>query len=227
EDLTGNVRPALLTLLAAVALVLLIACSNVANLLTARFAGRRREIALRAALGARRARIVRLFLFESLLLSALGAIAGLGVARLCLDMLPALGATNLPLDGDVTITPAVLWATASVALATGVLMGIYPALQAARPGASDAGNVLSGGGRGVPGARTQHRVRSVLVACQVSLSLMLLVGAALLIASFANLRRQEPGFDPARVLTADVALPASRYPDASAQQQFRQRLLDA
>ena len=151
EDLTGNVRPAILTLLAAVALVLLIACSNVANLLTARFAGRRREIALRAALGAKRARIVRLFLFESLLLSALGAIAGLGVARLCLDILPALGATNLPLDGDVTITPAVLWATASVALATGVLMGIYPALQAARPSASDA---LKDGGRGVSGART-------------------------------------------------------------------------
>jgi putative ABC transport system permease protein len=224
EDLTGNVRPAILTLLAAVALVLLIACSNVANLLTARFAGRRREIALRAALGAKRARIVRLFVFESLLLSALGAIAGLGVARLCLDILPALGATNLPLDGDVTITPAVLSATASVALATGVVMGIYPALQAARPSASDA---LKDGGRGVSGASTQHRVRSVLVACQVSLSLMLLVGAALLIASFANLRRQAPGFDPARVLTADVTLPASRYPDASAQQQFRQRLLDA
>src|SRR5262247_63197 len=223
EDLTGNVRPAILTLLAAVALVLLIACSNVANLLTARFAGRRREIALRAALGARRARIVRLFLLESLLLSAFGAIAGLGVARLGLEILPALGATHLPLDGNVTITPAVLWATASVALATGVLMGIYPALRAARPSASDA---LKDGGRGVSGARTQHRLRSVLVACQVSLSLMLLVGAALLIASFTNLRRQAPGFDAARVLTADVALPASRYPDASAQQQFRQRLLD-
>jgi putative ABC transport system permease protein len=224
EDLTGNVRPAILTLLAAVALVLLIACSNVTNLLTARFAGRRREIALRTALGARRARIVRLFLFESLMLSALGAIAGLGIARLCLDILPALGATNLPLDGDIAITLPVLWATASVALATGVLMGIYPAMAAARPSASDA---LKDGGRGVSGARTQHRVRSGLVACQVSLSLMLLVGAALLIASFANLRRQEPGFDPARVLTAGVSLPVSRYPDASTQQQFRQRLLDA
>jgi hypothetical protein len=124
----------------------------------------------------------------------------------------------------VTITPAVLWATASVALATGVLMGIYPALQAARPSASDA---LKDGGRGVSGAMTPHRVRSVLIACQVSLSLMLLVGAALLIASFANLRNQEPGFDPARVLTADVSLPASRYPDAIAQQQLQQRLLDA
>src|SRR5262245_16273518 len=223
EDLTGDVRPAILTLLAAVALVLLIACSNVANLLTARFAGRQREIALRAALGARRARIVRLFLFESLLLSALGAIAGLGVARLGLHILPVVGVTNLPLDGDVAITPAVLWATAAVALATGALMGIYPALQAARPSASDA---LKDGGRGVSGARTPHRVRSVLVACQVSLSLMLLVGATLLIASFANLRRQEPGFDASRVLTAGVSLPASRYPDASAQQQFRQRLLD-
>jgi len=223
EDLTGNVRPAILTLLAAVALVLLIACSNVANLLTARFAGRRREIALRAALGAGRVRIVRLFLLESLTLSGLGAIAGLGVARLCLEMLPAFGATNLPLDGVVTITPAVVWATASIALASGLLMGIYPAVQAARPSASDA---LKDGGRGVSGARAQHRVRSMLVACQVSLSLMLLVGAALLIASFANLRRQEPGFDPARVLTADVSLPAPRYPDASAQQQFRQRVLD-
>jgi hypothetical protein len=94
---------------------------------------------------------VRLCLFESLLLSALGAIAGFGVARLCLDILPALGATNLPLDGDVTITPAVLWATASVALATGVLMGIYPAPQAARPSAS----------RRAKGRRTRRLGRSV------------------------------------------------------------------
>jgi putative ABC transport system permease protein len=133
EDLTGSVRPAILTLFAAVALVLLIACSNVANLLTARFTGRRREIALRGALGAGVGRIVRLFLIESVMLSAAGAAAGVALAAVCLRALPSIGAVNLPLDADVTVTGPVLWATLAVALITGVLMGLYPAIQAARP----------------------------------------------------------------------------------------------
>ena len=98
------------------ALVLLIACSNVANLLTARFAGRRREIALRGALGAGRGRIVRLFLVESVMLSMAGAAAGVGVGHVCLQILPSIGAVNLPVDGAVTLTQPVLWATAGVAL---------------------------------------------------------------------------------------------------------------
>src|SRR5262249_52173848 len=149
------------------------------------------------------------------------AVAGIGVARIFLNILPALGATNLALDGDVSITPAVLWATASVAFAIGVVTGISPARQAARSREND---VFKDGGP-VSQQRTRHRVRSVLVACQVSLSLMLVVGAALLTTSFGNLRCQKPGFNPARVLTADVSLPALRYPDATAQQQIRQRLL--
>jgi putative ABC transport system permease protein len=116
-----------------------------------------------------------------------------------------------------------LWATAAVALATGLLMGVYPAVQAAQPTALDA---LKDGGRGPAGAASHHRVRSALVACQVALSLVLLVGAVLLITSFLNLRRQEPGFDHAHILTANVVLPPGRYPDSAAQDRFHDRLID-
>jgi predicted permease len=222
EDLTGNVRPAMMTLLAAVALVLLIACSNVANLLTARFAGRRREIAVRAALGAERTRIVRLFLIESVLLSVTGAAAGVAMAAASLELLPDLVA-NLPLDGKATVLQQpVLWMTIAVAVLTGLLMGVYPALQAAKPAPAD---VLRSA-HGASGGAIQHRVRSTLVAGQVALSLVLVVGAALLVSSFSRLRGQEPGFEPGAVLTANLALPPARYPTQASQDAFRERLLD-
>jgi putative ABC transport system permease protein len=222
EDLTGNVRPAMMTLLAAVALVLLIACSNVANLLTARFAGRRREIAVRAALGAERTRIVRLFLVESVMLSIAGAAAGIAIAAASLELLPGL-VSNLPLDGRATVLEQpVLWATIAVAVLTGLLMGVYPALQAAKPAPAE---VLRSA-HGASGGQIQHRVRSTLVAGQVSLSLMLVVGAALLVNSFSRLRSQEPGFDPGAVLTANLALPPARYPTQASQDAFRERLLE-
>jgi putative ABC transport system permease protein len=223
EDLTGAVRPAIATLLGAVALVLLIACSNVANLLTARFSTRRREIALRGALGAGGGRIVRLFLVESLLLSVLGALAGLGIAALSLRSLPAVGAINLPLDAALTLAQPVLWTTAAMALATGVLMGVYPAVQAAHPAPA---SVLKDGGRNVSGGPGQHLVRATLVAGQVALSLVLLVGAALLLSSFVHLRNQDPGFDASRVLTANLALPPARYPSPQAQSRFHDALLE-
>ena len=209
EDLSGNFRPAMHTLVAAVALVLLIACSNVANLLTARFAGRRREIALRGALGASHGEIVRLFLFESVLLSVLGALAGVALAEVGLRTLPFIAEANLPLDDGVSLNRQVLAFTVLVALATGVLTGLYPAFVAARP---SPGDVLKDGGRGVAGGRSQQRVRGLLLAGQVALSLMLLVGAALLVSSFTRLQRQEPGFNPAHVLTANLVLPPSKYP---------------
>jgi putative ABC transport system permease protein len=224
EDLTGTFRPAMLTLLAAVALVLLIACSNVANLLTARFVGRRREIALRGALGAGRAQIVRLFLIESTMLSVAGAAAGLAIAGFTLQTLPFITAANLPLDDGVGLNREVLAFTVALALATGLLMGLYPAMQAARPSPVDA---LKDAGRGVSGSPSQHRVRSLLVAGQVALSLMLLVGAGLLVSSFARLKDQAPGFDPDRVLTAVLALPPAKYPAPDGQVQFYDRLAAA
>jgi predicted permease len=224
EDLTGNFRPAMLTLLAAVALVLLIACSNVANLLTARFVGRRREIALRGALGAGRAQIVRLFLFESVLLSLVGAGVGIAFAQVGLRTLPFIADANLPLDDGATVSAQVLGFTVLIALATGFLMGVYPAVQAARPSPGDA---LKDGGRASTGARGQHRVRNLLLAGQVALSLVLLVGAALLVSSFTRLQRQEPGFDPRHVLSATLVLPAAKYPTPDHQYRFYQQVIDA
>jgi putative ABC transport system permease protein len=224
EDLTGTFKPAMVTLLAAVALVLLIACSNVANLLTARFVGRRREIALRGALGAGRAQIVRLFLIESVMLSLLGAVAGILLAQLALTTLPFIAAANLPLDEGAGVNQQVLAFTILVALATGILMGLYPATQAARPSPGDA---LKDGGRGVAGARGQYRVRNLLLTGQVALSLVLLVGAALLVSSFMRLQRQQPGFDPEHVLTAALALPPAKYPSGDPQLRFYQQVIDA
>jgi putative ABC transport system permease protein len=156
------------------------------------------------------------------MLSVAGAVAGIGAGHLSLRVLPSIGAVNLPVDGAITMTQPVIWATAAVALATGLVTGLYPAIRAARPDASDA---LKDGRSGHAGG-SHHRVRSLLVASQVALSMVLLVGAVLLITSFVNLRHQEPGFDGTHILTANVALPAARYPDATAQQRFRDRLLD-
>jgi predicted permease len=223
EDLSGTFRPAMQTLVAAVALVLLIACSNVANLLTARFVGRRREIALRGALGAGRGEIVRLFLLESVLLSVLGAVAGVALAEIGLRTLPFIADANLPLDDGASLNREVLAFTIVVALATGVLMGLYPAFAAARP---SPGDVLRDGGRGMAGGRSQQRVRSLLLAGQVALSLMLLVGAALLVSSFTRLQRQEAGFDPGHVLTANLVLPPAKYPTPGHQIRFYQQVVD-
>jgi len=156
------------------------------------------------------------------MLSIAGAAAGVGVAHLCLRILPSIGADNLPVDGAVGLTWPVLWATVAVALMSGLLMGLYPAVHAARPNAIDALKDARGGSLGA----SHHRVRSVLVASQVALSMMLLVGAVLLITSFVNLRHQEPGFDHRHILTANVTLPPARYPDSAAQDRFRDRLVE-
>src|SRR5438105_1641115 len=195
EDVVGNLRPAFATLLAAVAFVLLIACSNVANLLLVRFTGRRREIALRMALGASRASVLRLFIFESLLMSILAGVVGAVLAAQLVPLVPKMAANFLPFDPatGVSLSLPVLGFTIAVSILTGVAMGIYPAWQSSR---ADLVDGLKEGGRGTSGSVRQQRFRKILVGAQVALSVTLLAGAALLITSFVKLSQQNIGFRP-------------------------------
>jgi predicted permease len=223
EDATGQLRPAFLTLLSAVALVLLIACSNIANLLLVRFTGRRREIALRVALGASRGSIVRLFVIESTLLSAIAAVLGICFALWALPLVPKLAGQNVPLESATTLNLPVLAFTVVVSLAVGLLLGLYPALQSSR---SDVIDGLKDGGRAISGSVGQHRFRRALVAAQVCLSVVLLAGASLLITSFLRLTKENAGFRIDRVWVGGIGLPPARYPDNAAYARFAKRLQD-
>ena len=218
QMLVREVRPSLLALLGAVGLVLLIACANVANLLLARSAARQKEIAIRAATGATRTRILRQVLTESLLLSVIGGTAGLllsiWLTRLLMSMMPE-GAPRL---GQVGIDYRVLTFSLGVSALTGILFGIVPALQASK---LDVTSALKEGGRGGEGHR-RTSARSVLLIGEVAVSLMLLVGAGLLIKSFLRLQEVRPGFNPHNVLIANLALPGAKYKDQQFVQFFRQ-----
>jgi putative ABC transport system permease protein len=222
EDVTGNLRPAFATLLAAVSLVLLIACSNVANLLLARFSGRRREIALRMSLGASRASVLRLFLFESLLVSALAGAAGAVLAWRLVPLIPLMASNFLPLERgyDPGLSLPMLAFMTMLSILTGLAMGMYPALQGSRADLLDG---LKEGARGASGSRRQQRFRRLLVGAQVALSVALLAGAALLITSFVRLTRQDLGFDPAHLWIGFITLPQARYGDLEARQRFVER----
>jgi len=224
DDIVGAARSSLLTLLAAVGLLLVVACANVANLLLVRFTGRRQEIGLRTALGASRGRIVRQFLVESLLLSAIAAALGAVFAYWALPSLLVLAQNNLAFANDIRISLPVLAATACLALGAGVVMGVYPAMQGSR---SDIVSVPRDGGRTIAGALGSHRARRAIVAAQVAVSLVLLIGAALLVTSFAKLRSQQTGFDSSNIFVAGVSLPPSRYPDIGSQSRFWLQLSDA
>jgi predicted permease len=226
EDVTGNLRPAFATLLAAVACVLLIACSNVANLLLVRFSGRSREIALRMALGASRASVLRLFLCESLLVSLLAGVAGAVLAGQLVPLVPQMAANFLPFDPaiGVSVSLPILGFTIALSILTGVAMGIYPALQTSR---ADLVNALKEGGRGTSGSARQHRFRKILVGAQVALSVTLLAGAALLITSFVKLSRQSIGFHPENLWIGLVTLPQAPYPDQPTRQRFVEQTLAA
>ncbi|HEU4796470.1 MAG TPA: ABC transporter permease, partial [Pyrinomonadaceae bacterium] len=207
EAITKDYRTALFVMLGAVGLVLLIACANVANLLLARAAARQREVAIRMALGASRKRIISQLLTESLLLSVAGGVLGLLLASWGMDLLVAYGPADVPRLRDVSLDRYVLFFTVSVSLLTAVLFGLAPALQASRP---DPGNTLKQDGRGLShGGR--NRMRSALIVTEVALSLMLLVGAGLLINSFWRLLRTDAGFDPRGVLALDIPLSRARY----------------
>ena len=224
EDVSGNLRPAFATLFAAVAFVLLIACSNVANLLLVRFSGRRREIALRMAIGASRTGIVRLFVFESLLVSFLAGIVGAVLAWQLVPLVPKMAANFLPFDPNtrVNLSFPVLGFTVALSIVTGLLMGIYPALQSSR---ADLVDGLKEGGRGVSGSVRQQRFRKILVGAQVALSVTLLAGAALLIASFIRLNQQNVGYQYRNVWIGFVNLPTTQYSDLETRQRFVEHLL--
>ncbi|PYK32241.1 MAG: hypothetical protein DME57_00620 [Verrucomicrobia bacterium] len=221
EDVTGNLRPAFFTLLAAVSAVLLIACSNVANLLLVRFTGRKREISLRMALGAERKSIVLLFVFESTLVSTIAGAVGLLLAVWTVSIVPRVAGQNIPLEGGVTLHLPVLLFAIGLSLLTGLLMGLYPAVQSSR---ADLVDGLKEGGRGTSGSRGQHRFRRGLVTAQVGLSVVLLAGAGLLVSSFFRLSRQDAGFRTERIWAGGIGLPPARYPDAATRAQFMQRL---
>ena len=226
EDVTENLRAGFATLLAAVAFVLLIACSNVANLLLVRFSGRRREISLRMALGATRASVVRLFVFESLLVSVLAGMLGAVLAWQVVPLVPRLAANFLPIEpGTATaISFPVLAFTIALSLVTGLVMGVYPALQSSRADIVDA---LKEGGRGTAGSVRQQRFRKLLVAAQVALSVTLVAGASLLIASFVRLSHQDPGFKFDGLWNAFTVMPQAQYPDPAARYRFAQQLTAA
>jgi putative ABC transport system permease protein len=225
EDVTGNLRPAFATLFAAVSLVLLIACSNVANLLLARFSGRRREIALRMSLGASRSSVLRLFLFESLFVSSLAGVVGAFLAWRLVPAIPSMSSNFLPLERnyDPGLSFPVLSFMMALSVLTGLAMGLYPALQGSRADLIDG---LKEGSR-ASGSQRQQRLRKILVATQVALSVALLAGAALLIASFVRLTRQDLGFDPEHLWVGFITLPQARYADRDSRQQFVDRALAA
>src|SRR5947207_3291736 len=226
EDVTGNLRPAFGTLLAAVAFVLLIACSNVANLLLVRFTGRRREIALRMPIGASRSSIIRLFVFESVSVSAIAGAIGALLAWQLVPIVPKMAANFLPFDPAtrLELSLPVLFFTIALSILTGVAMGIYPALQSSR---ADLVDGLKEGGRGTSGSAHQHRFRKILVGTQVALSVTLLAGGALLITSFVKLSRQSIGFRPENMWTGLVTLPQAGYPDPAVRQRFVEKTLAA
>jgi putative ABC transport system permease protein len=208
EQFAGQIKTALFVLLGAVAFVLLIACANVANLLLARAAVRQREIAIRSALGAGRLRVVRQLLTESLLLALSGGALGLVLAMWGVDTLIALSPPNLIGAEGISISLPVLGFTFGISLITGVVFGLIPALEASR---FDLNESLKEGGRSQMASTRSQRARSIFVVAEIALALVLLVGAGLMIKSFAHLQAVDPGFDAENLLTMQLRLPASKY----------------
>jgi len=200
--LVGDARAALLILLGAVALVLLIACANVASLLLARNTSRTREIAIRAALGAGRLRLVRQMLTESVLLALAGGAAGIVLAFWGVELLRTLGPENLPRLSEVSVSGTVLAFTGGVAILTGILLGLGPALQASHRDTTQ--SLKEGGAAGQ--SKSKHRAHNVLVVAEVALSLVVLIASGLLLNSFWRLMHVNPGFDPSNIVTAQISV---------------------
>ena len=207
--ITGDVKKALYTMFGAVGFVLLIACANVANLLLVRASGRETEIAVRTALGAGRGRIVQQLITESVMLSVVGAIIGGLIASWSVDAIVAAGPRGLPRLENIVIDARVLWFSAALAIVTGLLFGLSPAIHSA---SAELGQMLKEGVRGMSGRRGAQRTRSMLVVTEMALAVVLLVGAGLLIKSFLKLIRVDPGFQTEHIVAFDVALPGKKYP---------------
>ncbi|HEX8722314.1 MAG TPA: ABC transporter permease [Pyrinomonadaceae bacterium] len=224
DELVDEIRPALLVLLGAVGLILLIACANIANLLLARGAARQKEMALRSALGASRARLLRQLLTETLLLAVAGGGAGLLLAQWGVDALLALNPAELPTPQGVPVDGRVLAFSLGIAALAGLFFGIVPALQLSKAGV---GAGLKEGGRAAgEGAAGRGRLRGAFVVSQVALSLVLLVGAGLLLNSFYRLLSVSPGFDPHNLLTMEYRIPKNRYPKGEQQWAFHREVVE-
>ena len=221
-EIVQHVQPVLLTLLGAVGFVLLIACANVANLMLVRASARQREFAIRGAIGGSRTRIFRQMLTESLLLALAGSAAGLWMATWGIDLLLALRPENLPRVENVGIDATVLTFTLGASLLAAMLFGLAPAFQSTN---TDVTEVLSDRGAGSMNPR-KNRLRTTLVVTEVALSLVLLVGAGLLLRSFVSLSRVKPGFNAERVLTTNISLPFFSYRDWDTRTAFFQQLTD-
>jgi len=217
EQVIGGMKPLLLILSGAVALVLLIACANLATMLLARAAAREREMAIRVAVGASRVRLLRQSLTESVVLAICGAAAGTLFAFWAIDLVRSTGGQTIPRLSEVSIDPTVLLVTLLVAVVTGLAFGLVPGLASGR---LDLTESLKEGGRGSTTGRRHNRLRNGLVVGEVALALVLLTGAGLLLKSFVRLSHVNPGFNPDNVLTAEISLPALRYPDKQSQINF-------
>jgi putative ABC transport system permease protein len=215
-------RRSLLVLLGAVALVLLIACGNVVNLLLARGASRQRELSIRAAMGASRSRVIRQLLFESALIALLAAVAGLAIAFTSTRLLIALGPDSVPRLEELSVDGRVFGFAIVVALTTMVIFGLAPAIQSARQDPQDG---LRADGRHSTSGIGRRRMRAALTIGEVALSVALLIGAGLLIRSFARLQQVDPGFTVANLMTARVTLPAATYPTGPSRRAFYDRFL--
>jgi putative ABC transport system permease protein len=223
EDLVGETRPAMGMLMGAVALVLLVACANAANLLMVRASAREREIGIRAALGASRGRLIRQLLTESTLLSAIGAAVGAVMARVGISAIAGIGGQALPRLAQARMDQETLLFTTGLALATGIFFGIVPALQISQSSTHES---LKDGGRGFTASASHQRLRQLFVMAEVALSLALLIGAGLLIKSFRRLQDVDPGFKADGVLTMRVVLPPARYGQPELVRLFYRRLAE-
>ena len=222
EQVTGDISLALFVLMTAVALVLLIACANVANLLLAKATGRQKEIAIRTALGATRLRILRQLLTESVLLGLLGGLLGLLFAVIGAKTLIAFVTTNIPKLKDFTFDATVLLFTLLIALVTSLFFGLAPAIDASKPNLNEA---LKEGGRSSSGSASRQRLRDFLVITEVALAVILVTASGLMFRSFLRLQGVNPGFNPKNLITLEVELPDAKYHAAQQQQNFQQQLL--
>jgi putative ABC transport system permease protein len=222
EDLVGDVRPALLMMLGAVGFVLLIACANVANLIFARVFSRRKEVAIRSALGASRSRIVQPLLTESVIIAFCGGALGLGFAHFGIQLLVKFFADKLPRMGEIGLSQSVLWFTLGLSLLTGLLSGFLPALSMIRGDVNEAlkkglGRMDADGGSSI--------MRSALVSIEVALSIVLLIGAGLMLRSLWSLQNTNPGFDARNVLTLALQIPKNQFTKPAEEHEFLGQVL--
>ncbi|MFL6255011.1 MAG: ABC transporter permease [Pyrinomonadaceae bacterium] len=222
ERVVGNVRQALWVLMGVVGFLLLIACANVANLLLARAAVRQKEIAVRSALGARRGRLVRQFLTESVLLALAGGALGVVLAAWGVELLVALSPGNIPRLEEVGLDARVLAFTFGVSALTGIVFGLLPALSASKTDLSV--SLKEGGSRGSTAGAGARRLRSALVVSEIAITVVLLTGAGLMIRSFMAVQSVDPGFRPERIVTFDFALPMTKYKEEAQRAAFYEQL---